>query len=158
MKLAKLIFLVFIIFGCSDKNEEPELFLLVDYDDITLNCLFDEDGEYIIRSEEELIEVAKAVVGDSLWNTCIDTTQLPLDFEQYILLGKYTKHDVNDIFTRSVYKPVDADKIIYKIDIDRVAGPDNNGGFGIIYKSSMNWIKIHKPAAGVEVVIEYVVH
>ena len=162
MRLFKIFFLAIIVIGCSKNMDEQELIPIANYENVELNCLFNhryfnnnEECEYIIENNEELIEVAKEVLGDSLWTDCIDTCNLPLDFEEYILLGKFTKHDSNDILHRYVYKQNDIKRIIYKIAIEIVAGPYSNGGFGKIYFAGMNWVRIQKPPLDFEVIIEY---
>jgi hypothetical protein len=155
MRKIILILALAIVFGCSNTDDPDIEFIPMAYWDVSLNCLLRKNSEYIIETEQELIEVAREILGDSAWYHCIDTTNLPVDFEKFILLGKYTNHDLNDSLQRTVIKPVDLAKITCKLELNKVEGPQNNGGFGNICTSGMNWIKIEKPPANFEVNIIY---
>lgn len=148
-----LLFIVFalLLFGCS--TDEPEI-EKVNYEFIGLNCLWEEDSQYIIESEEEYINMATQIYGP-IWGTCADTTQAPFDFNYYVLLGRYTSTDSNNGLTFNLYKDRASHQIIYKINLTRVPGPATPGGFGDITSSGMNWVKVEKPPADYSIIIEY---
>ena len=74
-----------------------------------------------------------------------DKPELELVNFDYVLLGKYTKADMNDNIIKYVYKGTIIKRVVYKIEKNIVPGPESGGGFGIIYSFAMNWIKISKP-------------
>ena len=150
MKSYLIVVILGLLISCS--QDEPE-FEKVNYEFIALNCLFQEDSEFIIKTENEYIQMATQIY--RYGRDCADTTQAPFEFKDYILMGKYTKSDMNDRIYLDVYKNKTLKRIIYKIKKDIVPGPNNNGGFGNIYSSGMNWVKIPKPPEDYEIIIEY---
>jgi len=152
MKIFPFIIVLAFLLSCS--SDEPELDK-VDYENITLKCLIQEGTEFIIESEDEYIQMATQIY-DAQWGpNCADTTQAPFDFNEYVLIGKYSKLDTNDELSIEVLEDKKQKRIIYSMDIDYVPGPDNNGGFGNIYLTGMNWVKIQKPSDDYTIEIEY---
>lgn len=149
-------YFLFIILGlllsCSRDEPKPEP---ADSEFITLACLFQENTQFIIKTEEEYLQMAKQIYDDRFGFNCVDTTQAPFDFNTFTLCGKYTRIDMNDKQTNGVFRDDICKKIIYKIEVNIVPGPENNGGYGKIYSSGMNWVKFPKPPDDYEIVIEY---
>lgn len=144
-------YLTFIILGlflsCSEEEPEPQL-VKIDYEYVVLDCIFLEDAQYIIETEEEYFQMATQ-------GNCWDTINVPLDLNEYVLIGKFTKTDVNDQKELNIYKNSTLKKIIYKLDLEYVPGPINTGGFGNIYSYGINWVKIPKPPEDYIITIEY---
>lgn len=151
-RIVKIIILSLII-ACSTDGPEPEK---INFESVSLNCLIEEDTEFIIQSEEEYIQMATEIYDDRISFDCADTTQAPFDLKSYVLLGKYTQQDMNDILSLDVIKDEELKKIIYKIEMDVIMGPGNTGGGnGDIYSSGMNWIIIPKPSDDYKIIIQY---
>ena len=143
-----------ILISCSEKEPELEK---IGHESIVLSCLYKENAEFIIESENEYIQMATQIYneGFGFGNDCVDTSHAPFSFNDFVLMGRYTKTDMNDQLSINVYRNNSLKRIIYKVEIDKVPGPEDNGGFGIIYSSGMNWIKIPKPSDEYEIIIEY---
>lgn len=147
-----LLLLLWLLIGCAQDNPEPTT---VNAEYITLNCLYQEDTQFIIETEEAFIQMATQIYNDRIGFDCIDTTKAPFSFDEYVLCGRCTWIDQNDQINTSVYLDDPKKKLIYKIEVNIVPGPDENGGFGKIYSSGMNWVKIPKPPDDYVVVIDY---
>jgi len=145
MKSYIKIIILGLLISCS--QDEPE-FEKVAHELIAIDCVIQEDCEYIIKTENEYFQMVSN-------SECLDTIHTPFDFNDFILIGKYTECDMNDKISRDVYKYKEKKRIIYKIGLDIVPGPNNNGGFGNIYSFGMNWVKIQKPPEDYEIRIEY---
>ena len=105
MKTYIKIIILGLLISCS--QDEPE-FEKIDYEPVLLECLYLDDAEFIIETETEYFQM---VIGAN----CTDTIQAPFDFNDYILMGKYTKFDMNDKLKLGVYKYKELKRIIYKI-------------------------------------------
>lgn len=153
MKSIFRITILVLLIGCSADETEPES---ANFEQVSLNCLFLEDTEFIIQTEADYIQMATEIYDDRIAFDCADTTQAPFDLDEYVLLGKYTRQDMNDKLYLDVIKNEELKQVIYKIELDVIMGPGNTGGaYGDIYSSGMNWIKIAKPSDDYEIVIQY---
>lgn len=157
MKLYLILIFLALLMSCSQDDAELEK---VDHESIVLPCLYQENTQFIIESENEYVQMATQIYDNrfGFGNDCADTTQTSFSFDGHVLMGRFTKTDMNDELSLNVYRNKSLKRIIYKVEINKVPGPDNNGGFGIIYSSGMNWIKIPKPPDEYSIIIEYDEH
>ena len=144
------------LFGLLNScSKEKDYFDDANGEYIRLGCLIDMNGTYIIKTEEAYLQMAKQIYNDWPYNyDCVDTTQAPFDFNEFVLLGKYTTHDSNDGFTRSLTINRSSRWVTYKLEKTVVDNP-NTGGFGLIQASGMNWLKISKPPEDFKIRIDY---
>ncbi|MCB0806364.1 MAG: hypothetical protein KDC05_11240 [Bacteroidales bacterium] len=151
MKKSHLILVLILLLGCKSDEATIEK---IGYESIGLQCLFKEDTQYIITSEEAYIQMARQIYDHRFGHDCADTTKAPFDFGKFVLIGKYTSLDENDQKSLTVIQNNIQQRLLYKMTVTRVPGP-TGGGFGNFYSSGMNWVKVAKPPAGYAILIDF---
>jgi hypothetical protein len=140
MKPAMIVTILLFLISCGDNDYEDITNECEFINMFTLNPCFEEPyGEFIFTDRDTFLALVDTMRISSSRFDC-DTAIAPnIDFENFVLLGKYASGGGCNIkFKQRVYRDITNQQLIYQIDVKATGWCDMLG-------YSNNWVLIPKP-------------